>query len=229
MHTLDRKKITIGASISCADLMNLARELRRIERAGIDFIHYDVIDGRFNDTFILGVPTLKSLRELTGLPIEVHLAVFEPGLYIDQFIEAGADYVAVHYEAAEDISPVLRRIKELGARPVLALRVETDVDEQLCSLLGDVDWVLKLSVDPGYAGQSFRANALDMIEKLRKEIDLRGLDTGLLADGNINPQTAGEVVRRGADMLVGGSSGLFLPDLDLRTARDRLLRAAGRV
>jgi len=227
MHTLNRKKITIGASVSCADLTNLARELRRIEQAGIDFIHYDVIDGRFNDTFILGVPTLRALRGLTGLPVEVHLAVFEPELYIEQFIEAGADYVAVHYEAADDVPSVLRRIEGLGARPVLALRAETDVDEHLCSLLDDVDWVLKLSVDPGYSGQSFQENALDGIEKLRKEIDLRGLDTGLLADGNINPRTAGEVVRRGADMLVGGSSGLFLPDLDLRTARDRLLRAAG--
>jgi len=111
---------------------------------------------------------------------------------------------------------------------VLALRAETGVDEKVCSLLPGVDWVLKLSVNPGYAGQSFQGQVLDDIERLRSAIDLRGLHTGILVDGNINPTTVPDVAGRGADMLVGGSSGLFLPDTDLLTARRLLLEAAGK-
>jgi ribulose-phosphate 3-epimerase len=226
MHTVKRKTVTIGASLSCADLYNLESEIGRLEQAKIDFIHYDVIDGRFNDTFILGVPTLKAIRPHTDLPIEVHLALFNPESYIEQFIDAGADYLTVHYEATDDPHFLLDSISKSGARPVLALRAETKTNERIKSLLPSVDWVLKLAVNPGYSGQSFQDRVLQDIKELKSTVTTLGLQTGIAVDGNINVRTIPRIMEAGGDILIGGSSGLFIKNRSILEARDILLKTA---
>lgn len=226
MYVLSQKKITIGASLSCANLYDLKTELKRIEDAGIDYIHYDAIDGRFNDTFILGVPTLRAIRPHTTLPIEVHLAVYEPEKYIGQFIDAGADYVAFHYEVTDKPEELCKQIVSFHARPILALRAETDIDERLDTLLPMVEWVLKLTVNPGYSGQMIQSAAISKIYRLKKRIEELNVSTKIAADGNINEKTIPELVKAGSTMLVGGTSGLFLPSLSLKDTTRRMLDMA---
>ncbi len=228
MHELKRKKITLAASVSCFNLYNIESQLPLVEEAGVDLLHFDVVDGRFNDCFILGAPTLAAIRPHTRLPIEVHLAVYEPQKFIRQFVEAGADYVAVHYEVMSEPEAVFEQIRQAGAKPLLALRAETGVDEGLARLLPQVDWVVKLTVNPGYAGQSFQPATLDRIRELRRAAQEAGLDIGIVADGNINPRTIPAVVGAGADILVGGTSGLFLKDKSIKEAAALVLQAASR-
>jgi ribulose-phosphate 3-epimerase len=226
MYVLSQKKILVGASLSCANLCELRTELKRLENAGIDYIHYDVIDGRFNDTFILGIPTLKAIRPHTKLPIEVHLAVYKPEKFIGQFIKAGADYIAFHYEETDKPQELCKRILALHARPILAFRVETDIDERVDLLLPMVDWVLKLTVNPGYSGQKFQKAAVSKIHQLKDRIKKCHVSTKIAADGNINENTIPEVVKAGGTMLVGGSSGLFVPSLTLKKAKQRMFDVA---
>jgi ribulose-phosphate 3-epimerase len=229
MNVLNTSGIRIGASLTCADLAELGDELQRLEQAGIDYLHYDVIDGRFNDTFMLGVPTLKSIRGRTSLPIEVHLAVYKPERYLRQFVDAGADYISVHPEGNDCIEQVVRQIADAGAGPVLALRAETGAGGFPVDILEQVHWVVKLTVNPGYSGQKIQPGALHHLEELHGLIRSRGLETPVAADGNIHPGTIPEAVRAGASLLVGGTSGLFRKDLPLKEARGMMLKAAGSV
>jgi ribulose-phosphate 3-epimerase len=230
MYELKRsKKITLAASVSCFNLYNVESQLPLVEEAGVELLHFDVVDGRFNDCFILGTPTLAAIHPHTRLPIAVHLAVYEPQKFISQFVEAGADYIAVHYEAMSEPEAVFEQIREAGARPLLALRAETGVDEGLVRLLPQVDWVVKLTVNPGYAGQSLQPATLDKIRELRLAAQEADLDIGIAADGNINPRTIPAVVAAGADILVGGTSGLFLKDRSIKEAAALMLQAASQI
>ncbi len=225
MRELERKKTTLAASVSCFNLYNLASQVPLLEEAGIDLLHFDVVDGRFNDCIILGTPTLQALRPHTTLPVEVHLGVYEPEKYIRQFADAGADYIAVHYEVLKEPLKVFDEIIKAGAKPLLALRAETDVDEGIIKLLPYVDWIIKLTVNPGYSGQSFQPETVEKIRRLRSAIEGTGLNVGIEADGNINPRTIPTVVKAGADMLTGGTSGLFLPGRSIKESAVEMLKA----
>lgn len=226
MNVLSRKEITLSASVSCCDLYNLSSQIPQLKKAGVSLLHFDVVDGKFNDCMILGTPTLAAIRPHTDLPIEVHLGVCEPEKFINQFAEAGADYIAVHYETLHNPDLVLSQIRQAGAEPLLALRAETEVDAGLIRLLPEVDWIIKLTVDPGYAGQSFKPETLNQIKKLRATISSFGLKTGIEADGNINCKTIPLVVEAGADMLTGGSSGLFVENEIVEAAAEKMLLTA---
>lgn len=226
MIKLKRKKITLVASISCFNLYNLESQVPLVEEAGIDLLHFDVVDGKFSDCIILGTPTLQALRPHTKLPIEVHLGVYEPEKYIKQFVDAGADYIAVHYEVMDEPERVFEQIREAGAKPILALRAETDVEEGMIKLLPQVEWIVKLTVNPGYSSQRFKPETIEKIRKLRKIINKTGLDIGIQTDGNINPNTIPAVVAAGADMLTGGTSGLFLKDRTIKEAAKAMLESA---
>jgi ribulose-phosphate 3-epimerase len=204
--------VLVAASVSCFDLCNMGRDLTELTEAGIDLLHFDVVDGRFNDCFILGTPTLLSLRKNTNLPIEVHLGVYEPEKYIRQFIDSGADYVAVHYEALKDAEAGLtlfQTIESSGAKPILALRAETGVDEGVLLLAERVDWIVKLTVDPGYSGQRIKPDAIASIRELHRSMKENGIAARIEADGCINRDTIPLVTEAGATILTGGSSGLF--------------------
>ena len=207
-----KSRMILGGSASCFDLYNLEKQLREIHDSPIDFIHFDVVDGRFNRCFILGLPLLETLRKHSTLPIEVHLAVYEPERYVEQFIRAGADIVSIHPEGTDHPQECFELIRSLGARPALALRAETEPTEALLPLLAESEYVVKLMVNPGFSGQKIQSAAYDKMRRLREMMDAHGIDTAIAADGNVHCATIPELARNGAEMLIGGTSGLFLPD-----------------
>lgn len=199
----------VSASLSCADLLHLKDAIEELNNSSIDFLHYDVVDGRFNNCFVFGDLVLQKIRPLCDKPIEVHLAVEDVRPYIEPYAKAGADYIAVHYEIADDLNEVFELIRQAGCRPILAFRCDTEVPQDFLMLAQQVDWILKLCVEPGYAGQKMQRCALDHIAKMRKQLKQHGLTTHIQADGNIHTGTIPDVIAHGADILTGGTSGLF--------------------
>lgn len=209
MHKVEKKDILISASVSCMDLSNLKEHMAIAEQTGVDFYHFDVVDGEFNNCFILGQTLFETMRGCTQLPIEVHLAVYHPEKYIEQFIKLGADYVGVHYEVMDDPQTIFNQIRGYGAMPVLSYKAETKFCSEHIELLKDVAWINKLTVNPGYSGQKIQMPAIEHIRDMRKAIDQAGMDVGIQADGNINKNTIPMVIKAGANILTGGTSGLF--------------------
>jgi ribulose-phosphate 3-epimerase len=156
----------------------------------------------------------------------VHLAVYEPEWYLNQLIDAGADYLAVHPESTDCMEEVCERIAGAGAGPVLALRAESGADIVPAGLLDRFCWILKLTVEPGYAGQAFQPRTLRHLSELSELVTYRGFNIPIAADGNINPNTIPEAVRAGARMLVGDTSGLFRKGSSLARSRDEMLQSA---
>jgi ribulose-phosphate 3-epimerase len=215
--------MVLGGSASCFDLYNLERQMEEIHQAPIDFIHFDVVDGRFNRCFILGLPLLETLRKHTQLPIEVHLAVYDPERYVEQFVRAGADIVSIHPEGTDRPMECFRLIRSLGARPALALRAETEPTEVLLPLLSESEYVVKLMVNPGFSGQQIQSAAFEKMRRLREMMDAHGVDTAIAADGNVHCATIPELARSGAEMLIGGTSGLFLKGRPLAESANSML------
>lgn len=216
MRTAVRGDITLSASVSCMDLMHLADDMAKVNQSSVSFLHFDVVDGEFNKCFILGSPTLSAIRNYTELPIEAHLAVMKPGDFFAQYIDAGADYIAFHVET-QPVGETLRlceKVKTLGGKPILALRTETRLDDAHAPILREVEWVLKLLVQPGYAGQKLNEQAVDSLCHLVGMVRKHAPGVGVQADGNVNPATIPAIVAAGADILTGGTSGLFhTPDV----------------
>ncbi|MBU9738998.1 ribulose-phosphate 3-epimerase [Diplocloster agilis] len=215
----------LGGSVSCFDLYNLERQFKEIHEAPIDFMHYDVVDGRFNQCLILGLPTLQMMRPHTELPIEVHLAVYEPELYIAQFIEAGADIITIHPEGTKDLMEAFRYIRKLGAKPALALRSETIATEDMLPAMEEAEYIIKLTVNPGFSGQKIQPAAFEKMSALRRMLDTHGIDTKIVADGNVNTDTIPTLVQHGASMLIGGTSGLFLKGRSVKECAQAMLDA----
>ncbi|MCH3964946.1 MAG: ribulose-phosphate 3-epimerase [Clostridium sp.] len=221
-----KNDINISASVSCMDLCNLKKSMLEVEQSEVSFYHFDVVDGKFNSCFILGEPTLRSMRRETNLPVEVHLAVYEPEKFIKAYASAGADYIAVHYEAVGDFEKIFDMIRRYGAEPVLAYKASTAPGDDFISLAGEAAWILKLTVNPGFPGQKMQEDAAVHIEQMRRMLNRAGLKTGIQADGNINENTIPSVVRAGADMMTGGTSGLFLKDRTVKESCSRMLCVA---
>jgi ribulose-phosphate 3-epimerase len=217
----------LGASVSCFDLFNLEKQFEQIHEAAVDFLHYDVVDGQFNRCIILGLPLLAAIRPHTALPIDVHLAVYQPERFIDQFAEAGADIISIHPEGSADVIGDFERIRKAGCKPALALRSETDAGAALLPALEQALFVTKLTVNPGFSGQKIQDQAFGKIRALRKLMDDHGIGTPIAADGNVNPSTIPLLVESGASMLIGGSSGLFLKGGNVKENAARM-RAAMR-
>lgn len=224
------KQISISASVSCMDLCNLGSHIKEIEQTKkISLFHFDVVDGHFNDCFILGETTLEQMRAHTTLPIEVHLAVNHPERYIERFAQSGADFIAVHYEAMENPLKIFEQIRSYGATPILAYRCNTEPDENFISLAKEVPWILKLTVNPGFSGQKMQKSSLDHIKKMRELLVENNLETDIQADGNINAETIPLVVASGATILTGGTSGLFLKGYTLAQNIENMLKATERI
>ena len=218
-------KMILGGSASCFDLFNLERQFEGIHDAPVDFVHFDVVDGRFNQCIILGLPTLQMMRPHTGLPIEVHLAVYEPERYIRQFVEAGADIVTVHPEGTKNVTEAFEYIRSLGAKPALAFRSETVASEELLPAMEQAEYIIKLTVDPGFSGQKIQPAAFEKMLAMRRMMDEHGIGTPIAADGNVNVSTIPTLVENGAGMLIGGTSGLFLKGKTVRECAEAMLRA----
>jgi ribulose-phosphate 3-epimerase len=198
-------KKLLSASILSANFGRLAEEVKAVEAAGADWIHVDVMDGHFVPNITIGPNMVKALREVTRLPLDVHLMIEKPGRYLEDFVKAGAKWLGVHAEACVHLHRVIQRIKELGVKAVVALNPATP----LCMIdlvLPDVDMVLLMTVNPGFGGQAFIPNVLPKIRQCRRMIDDAGLSTLLQVDGGVNPETVGKLAEAGVDVFVAGSA-----------------------
>lgn len=192
----------VAPSILSADFANLEREVKAVAEAGADWIHVDVMDGRFVPNITIGIPVVKSLKKVSPLPLDVHLMIEEPERYIEDFIKAGSDYLTIHVESTKDPVAVLRRIRELGAKPGITLRPGTPV-EKVLPLLPLCDLVLVMTVEPGFGGQSFMQDQVAKITKFREVIQKEKLQCLIEVDGGINEETA--KICHEADVFVAGS------------------------
>lgn len=198
--------VKISPSVLASDLSCLADEVKVIEAAGAEMAHLDVMDGVFVPNMSFGMPVIEALRKHTnGIVFDVHLMIVNPEKYAERFIDAGADIVTFHYEAAEDSAALLDTIRKRGVKAAISIKPATPA-EAIFHLLDKCDMVLVMTVEPGYGGQSFMPDMLDKVKKIREEANRRGLDIDIQVDGGINPETAKMAVAAGANVLVAGSS-----------------------
>ncbi len=197
--------IKIAPSILSADFSRLGEEVQAVDRAGADYIHVDVMDGHFVPNITIGPLVVDALRKVTEKPLDVHLMIDNPDLYIPDFAKAGADIITVHQEAVPHLHRTVQLIKSLGKQAGVSINPATPV-ETLDVILDELDLVLIMSVNPGFGGQSFIPSALDKIQALRQRITARGLATELEVDGGVKVDNIHEVVAAGADVLVAGSA-----------------------
>jgi ribulose-phosphate 3-epimerase len=214
--------VRIAPSILSADLGRLADEVRVAEASGADWIHVDVMDGCFVPNITFGPGIVKAVRAITKLPIDVHLMIVEPERHIQAFAEAGADCMSVHVEASRHLQRTLHAIRQLGKRAGAVLNPHTS-EESLRWVLGDLDLILVMTVNPGFGAQEFLPAIVPKIRRVRELIDQAGLPIDLEVDGGVAPETARTVVDAGARVLVAGNAIFGQPD---RAAALRALRAA---
>ncbi|MBI2346721.1 MAG: ribulose-phosphate 3-epimerase [Deltaproteobacteria bacterium] len=196
--------IQIAPSILAADFARLGEEIRAVEAAGADVIHVDVMDGHFVPNISIGIPIVESLRKITRLPLDCHLMISEPAKYIEPFAKAGADWISVHVEAC-DLRELLPAIKKLGCRAGAVVNPPTPID-RIFPALPLADYVLVMSVNPGFAGQKLIPECLEKVRALKVECDRRGLKTPIQIDGGITEDNAPAARTAGASILVAGNA-----------------------
>jgi ribulose-phosphate 3-epimerase len=197
--------IEIAPSILSADFSRLGEEIEAIEAGGASVLHFDVMDGRFVPNITIGLPVLKSVRKITKLKIDAHLMIIEPSRYAVEFVEAGANMVSVHVEADVHLQRTLTAIREAGAEAGIAINPATPL-VSLEEALPFADFILLMSVNPGFGGQKFIHTSLDKLRRLRRMIDGRGLKTRIEIDGGIDAGNIGKITEAGAEIVVAGSA-----------------------
>ncbi|MDI3548373.1 MAG: ribulose-phosphate 3-epimerase [Halanaerobiales bacterium] len=217
----DKMQDKISASIMCADLLNLGDDIKELKKAGVDYIHWDIMDGVFVPNYSMNQDFMKVAREITDLKFDTHLMITDPARYIDKFAEAGTDLMVVHAEATIHLHRVVQQIKAKGLKVGVAINPATPV----CSLnhvIGDLDLVLVMTVNPGYAGQKMIPATLDKIEEVREMVEKKGLEIDIEVDGNVSFENAVEMKKRGANVFVAGTSSIFHKDLSIVEATRKL-------
>jgi ribulose-phosphate 3-epimerase len=204
--------VKIAPSILASDFSRLGEEIAKVEAAGADMIHLDIMDGHFVPNITIGPPVVKSLRKTTKLPFDVHLMIENADLYIDDFIEAGADIISVHIEKNPHINRTIQYIKQKGAKASVALNPATPLNT-LEWLLEAVDMVLLMTVNPGFGGQSYIEEMTEKVRELRKMADDRGIKLDIEVDGGIDLQNIRRVTEAGAGVVVAGSAVYNAPDI----------------
>jgi ribulose-phosphate 3-epimerase len=200
-----KQPLAIAPSILSADFSKLGEEIAAIDKAGADFIHIDVMDGHFVPNLTIGPPIIKALRKCTQKPFDVHLMIEPVDPLLDDFIDAGSDIITVHVEAGPHVHRTLQRIKAKGKKAGVTI-VPSTPPEAIAYLMDMVDLVLVMTVNPGFGGQSFITSQLEKIATIRRMIDATNRSIHLEVDGGVNKDTAGQVIRAGADMLVAGNA-----------------------
>jgi ribulose-phosphate 3-epimerase len=212
--------VEIAPSILSADFARLGEEIGAVERGGASVIHVDVMDGHFVPNITVGLPVTKAVAAATRLTVDAHLMIEEPGRYAEQFVEAGAQMVSVHVEIDPHIHRTLSAIKAKGARAGVAINPATPL-VSLEEALPFADFILLMSVNPGFGGQKFIQTSLDKLRRLRRMIDERGLSTRIEIDGGIDRSNINDVVAAGAEIIVAGSAVFNTPD-PTQAVRDQI-------
>ncbi|OLE54097.1 MAG: ribulose-phosphate 3-epimerase [Acidobacteria bacterium 13_1_20CM_3_53_8] len=217
--------IEIAPSILSADFARLAEEIEAVTRGGASMLHVDVMDGHFVPNITVGLPVVKAIARTTKLPIDTHLMIEEPGLYVERFIDAGASLVSVHVETEPHLHRTLTCIKERGAQAGVAINPATPLVE-IEEALPYADFVLLMSVNPGFGGQKFIETSLDKLRRLRRMIDERRLKTRIEIDGGIDRENIARIAEAGAEIIVAGSAiyGEEDPAEAVRALRDAALQ-----
>ncbi len=195
----------IAPSILACDFGQLAHEVELVSLAGADWIHVDVMDGSFVPNISIGPSVTAAVKRATKLPVDVHLMIDAPERYIEDFARAGATSITVHAEATTCLFRTVQRIRELEANPAVALNPGSPL-ELVMEVLGEVDMVLLMTVEPGFGGQSFLPSVMDKVGRLRNFVSQRGISVHIEVDGGIDRTTAGEAARAGANVLVAGTA-----------------------
>lgn len=218
---VNSRTIEIAPSILSADFSKLGEEIQAVERGGATMLHVDVMDGHFVPNITIGLPVVQSIARSTDLPVDAHLMISEPGKYAEQFVFAGARMVSVHVEADAHIHRTLMAIKAAGARAGVVINPATPINE-LEEILNFVDYVLIMSVNPGFGGQQFIPTAINKVRRLRQMVVERGTDVRIEIDGGIDRANIAEVVAAGADIIVAGSAifGSADPEAAVRELRE---------
>ncbi|MDQ3805174.1 MAG: ribulose-phosphate 3-epimerase [Acidobacteriota bacterium] len=216
--------VEIAPSILSADFARLGEQIEAAERGGASLIHVDVMDGHFVPNITVGIPVVRSLARATRLPLDAHLMISEPGRYAEQFVEAGAQMVSVHVEADPHIHRTLTGIRKKGARAGVVINPATPLSA-LDEALQFADYVLVMSVNPGFGGQEFIPTTVEKVRRLRRLIDERGLSVRVEIDGGIGPETIGPAAAAGAEIMVAGTA-VFGQGDPARAVRELLAAAA---
>jgi ribulose-phosphate 3-epimerase len=214
--------IQLAPSILSADFAALGRDIAAVERGGADLIHVDVMDGHFVPNITIGPPVVRAIRKVASRPLDVHLMIEEPDRYLEQFVEAGAQMLSVHVEAVPHLHRTLTRIKQLGARAGAVLNPSTPA-VMLEDVAGLVDFVLVMSVNPGFGGQAFIPHSLEKVRRVRDVLRRAGSEAPIEIDGGIDAGNIADVVRAGASIIVAGQAVFGQGDAE---AAIRALRAA---
>jgi len=218
---LNNRKIEIAPSILSADFARLGAEIEAVERGGAAILHVDVMDGHFVPNITIGLPVVKSIAKTSRLPIDAHLMISEPGRYAEQFVKAGAQMVSVHVEADAHLHRTLMSIRNAGAMAGVVLNPSTPVGA-VEEALQFVDYLLVMSVNPGFGGQKFIAESVEKVRRLRQIIDGRGLRVRIEIDGGIDRTNIETVVSAGAEIIVAGSAifGTSDPEVAVKELRE---------
>jgi len=197
--------IKIAPSLISSDFSNLHSELKKLKDAGADLVHIDIMDGHFVPNITIGPDIVSCLRNKSSLPFDVHLMIENPDLYIERFIDAGADIISIHVEACTHIHRTIQNIKKYNVKTGVALNPSTSLDT-IKWLLSEIDIVLIMTVNPGFSGQSYISNMTNKIKELKNMIDSNNLNVDIEVDGGINFQNVNSVISAGANIIVSGAT-----------------------
>lgn len=206
--------LKIAPSLMCTDLGNVEKDIKELDEAGIDLYHIDIMDGTFVPNFTLGPDFVKTVRELTDKPLDIHIMAEKPERFIDLFHQAGSDMIAIHAETTNNLQGTLTKIQDLGMKAGVAINPSTPLDV-LDYVYNVIDYVVIMTVNPGFAGQTFIPEMYDKIANLKAEITKRNLNIEIMVDGNIGKDTIPKSKEKGATIFVGGTSSVYKSGLSL--------------
>jgi ribulose-phosphate 3-epimerase len=204
-------KHLIAPSILTANFLHLEREIEMVNRSEADLLHLDIMDGVYVPNLTFGFPVIRQIKSVSKRPLDVHLMIVDPDRYLEQYRDAGADWLTVHYETCEHLHRTIQKIRELGMKPAVSLNPHTDV-ALLEPVLGDLNMVLVMTVNPGFGGQTFIEASYAKIRKLRQMISEAGSETLIQVDGGVTEDNIAELIKAGVDVFVVGNTVFSAPD-----------------